>query len=172
MLRTSVRSGTGGPKIGELISHLLEAPIVVFDREIALGDAVELDVKEKRARLTVPQKLCLQCDPKIANSGAAVGDGFGKVIREGAGDPGLCHAVHVSPVRGGIGLGVEQNVILKRELAGGEQKLITLASVVTGVDVEGSWDQTSDVLDRDGLGVEVEDSGSLMQQHGVVEITL
>jgi len=113
-VKRSFRNGC--PKIGELIGHLLEAPTVVGDGEIALGEAVELDV-EKRARLTVPQKLGLHYDPKIASSGATAGDGFGKVIEEGAGDPGLDHAVHANPVRGGRGLGIEKNVILKRELA-------------------------------------------------------
>jgi len=47
---------------------------------------VELDVEEKRARLMVPQKLRLQCDPEIASSGAAAGDGVGEVVGEGAGD--------------------------------------------------------------------------------------
>ena len=60
-----------GPKIGELIRHLLEAPTVVGDGEIALGEAMELDVEEKRARLPVPQKLRLHHDPKIASCGAS-----------------------------------------------------------------------------------------------------
>ena len=109
-----------GPKIGELTGPLLEAPTIVSGEEIALGEAMELDVKEKRACLTVPQKLRLHCNPKIASSRATAGDGFGKVIGEGAGDPGLDHAVHASLVHGGRGAGVEQNVILKRELAGSE----------------------------------------------------
>ena len=58
-----MRSGTGGPKIGELISHLLEAPAVVSDGEVALAEDVELDVEEDGASLAVPQEVRLHSDP-------------------------------------------------------------------------------------------------------------
>ncbi|XP_039795898.1 glycine-rich cell wall structural protein 1-like [Panicum virgatum] len=63
-------------------------------------------------------------------------------------------------------------MILQRELAGGQQELIAPASVVAGVDVEDGRDQTSDVLDGDGLSVEVEDGGGLVQHHGGVEVVV
>ena len=78
----------GGPKISELISHLLEAPAVVGDGEIALGEVMELDVEES-ASLTVPQEVRLHSNPEVASRGAAAGDGLSELIGERAGDPGL-----------------------------------------------------------------------------------
>ena len=133
---------------------------------------MELKVEEKRASLVVPQELHLHGDPKIASSRAVAGDGLCEVVRDGVGDPGLDYVVHVSPVQGTGGPGVEQNVVLKGKLASGEQKLVTPASVVIGVDVEGSRDQAPNVLDGDDLGMEVEDGGGLMQQHGAVKVVV
>jgi len=110
----------GRPEIIELISHLLEAPAVVGDGEVALGEAVELDVEEDGASLAVPQEVCLHSDPQIACRGAAAGDGLGEIVGEGAGDPGLDDTVHARPVRGSRGAGVDQHVILLGELASGQ----------------------------------------------------
>jgi len=45
-------------------------------------------------------------------------------------------------------------------------------SVITRVDVEPNRDQAPIVLVGDGLGMEVEDSGGLVRQHGIVEVLL
>jgi hypothetical protein len=44
------------PKGSKLIRHFLEAPTVVDDGQVTLGEGVELDVEEEDARLLVPQE--------------------------------------------------------------------------------------------------------------------
>jgi len=102
----------GRSQIGELIGHLLEAPTVVSDGEVALGEGMELDVEEECACLAVPQEVSLHSDPKVTNRGVAAGDGLGEIIAEGGDDPGLDHVVHASQVQGIRGPGVKQNMVL------------------------------------------------------------
>jgi len=62
------------------------------------------------------------------------------------------------------------NVILEGELAEGQQKLITPVVEVTGVDAEDDRDETPDVGDDNRLGVELQEGGGLLKEHGGVEI--
>ena len=55
------------------------------------------------------------------------------------------------------------DVVLKRELAEDEQELIAPAVEVAGVDVEDGGDVVPDVVDGDGLGLQ------LQQCHGLIE---
>jgi hypothetical protein len=74
-------------------------------------------------------------------------------------NPGLDNAVHPIPVRRG-GQGGE-DVRLEGEFAEDQQEL---TAPVVGVNVEDDVDEAPDVVDGDGLGVKVEEGGSLLEQ--------
>jgi len=57
-------------------------------------------------------------------------------------------------------------MIPKGELAKDEQELITPAVEVAGVDVKDRGDVIADVVHGDGLGVELQQSHSLMMEEG------
>ena len=63
-------------------------------------------------------------------------------------------------------------MILQGVLPNGEEELITPPVVVAGIEVEDGRDQGPNVLDGDGLGVEVGDCRSLMEEEGLVKIAV
>ena len=121
------------------------------------------------AGLSVAKELGLDGEPGVPGGGTLEGDDFGKVVGEHVEDPGLHHAVHPCPDRR-EDRGVEADVILEGELAEGQQKLITPVVEVTGVDAEDDRDETPDVGDDNRLGVELQEGGGLLKEHGGVEI--
>jgi hypothetical protein len=63
-----------------------------------------------------------------------------------------------------------EDVILQRVLAKGEEKLLTPLGVAAGVDIEGDEDEAPDILHGDGLGMQIEEGGNLMQKEGAMEV--
>jgi hypothetical protein len=53
-------------------------------------------------------------------------------------------------------------VVLQRELADGEEELLAPAGVVVSGEVEDDRHEEPDVVDSDGLGVQVKEGGGLM----------
>jgi len=94
------------------------------------------------------------------------GDDLGKVVSERSDDLGLDDAVHPSPVRGDRGRRFLVDVVLKRELVEDDLELIAPAVEVAGVDVEDGGDVVPDVVDGDGLGVQLQQCHGLMEEHG------
>uniref|UniRef100_J3L0C0 Uncharacterized protein n=1 Tax=Oryza brachyantha TaxID=4533 RepID=J3L0C0_ORYBR len=158
------------PEFPELLRHGLETSAVVCDREITLNEVAKLDVEVEGACLPVSQKLGLQGEPNITGSGVALDHGLGEVNGDGAGDPGFDDIVHACPVgevrRGEVG----EDMVLERVFADDEKDLIVPAGVVAGVGVDDDVDKASDVLDADGLCVQVDDGGGFMRQDSVVKV--
>ena len=61
-------------------------------------------------------------------------------------------------------------MVLQGELAEDEQELLTPHGVVAGGDVEDDGDEAPDVLNRNSLGVQVQNGGRFVKQHGVVDV--
>jgi len=155
-----------GPKV---VCHLIEMAAVLGDGEVALDKSSKLCLKLDGACFPVPENLGLDGEPSLPSGGALGGEFFGEVVGESAEDPGLQHTVHPCPVRR-EDRSIEMNVILEGELAEGQQKLITPVVEVTGVDAEDDRDETPDVGDDNRLGVELQEGGGLLKEHGGVEI--
>jgi len=151
-----------GPKV---VSHLLESTTVLRDGEVALDEVAELRLELDGTGLLVAEELGLDGKPCISGGGALGGDDFG----ECAENPGLHHAVHPNPVRGEDWC-VEVDVILERELAEGQQKLIAPATELTGVDVKDDRDEAADVVDSNRLGEQVQEGSGFLKEHGGVQI--
>jgi hypothetical protein len=66
--------------------------------------------------------------------------------------------------------GIREDVILLRVLAGDEEKPITPVLVVVVGEIEDDVHQVANVLDTEGMVVQVDDGGGLICQHGLVEI--
>jgi len=85
-----------GPKI---VSHL-ETATVLGDGDVALDEVVELRLQLDGPSLPVAEELRLNGEPSISGGRALGGYDFGKVVGEGAKNPGLHNVVHPNPVRG------------------------------------------------------------------------
>jgi hypothetical protein len=149
---------------GEIVGHLLQTAAVLGDGEITLYEVAKLRLELDRPCLPIAQELGFNGKPGVLGSGALGGDDFGEVVGEGVENPGLDDAVHPIPVRRG-GRGGE-DVCLKGEFAEDQQKLMAPSVEVVGVDVEDDVDEAPDVVDGNGLGVNVEEGGSLLEQQG------
>lgn len=90
-------------KGSEVISHLLEASVVVSDTEVALNEVVKPRLQVNGSRLLIAEKLGLNGEPGVPSYGTLVADDFDKVIIEGSDDLGLNDAVH--PQSGETGTG-------------------------------------------------------------------
>jgi hypothetical protein len=134
-----------------------------------LDEVLELSVEVEGASLPIAEKLVLESKPGSAGSGATFHDRLSKLRGDGAGDPGLDNAVHaclVGEVRRGS---IVEEVVVQGVFANNEKNHITPTSVVVGK-VEDDVDETPNVLDSDNLGVEVDDSSSLMEEDGVAKV--
>ena len=58
--------------------------------------------------------------------------------------------------------------MLKGILPNDEEELIAPLIEIAGVEVENNRDKIADVLDRNNLGVEVDDCSSLLQKEGLM----
>ena len=151
-------------KISEVVGSGLEKLAVVGDREFGIED--------EGPRLSVAEKLALDGKPDGAGSDtlvAAMPDDVEEVVGEGAVEPRTDDAGHALPVRRVQGTIVVKDMTLKRILAQREQELRAPPSEVAGVDVEDDVDKAADILDGHSLGVEVQNSGSLLKNHGRVD---
>jgi len=61
-------------------------------------------------------------------------------------------------------------MVLKRKLAEDEEKLIAPTAEITRIDVEDGGDVVPDVVDRNSLRVELEESHSFVVKHGCTQI--
>jgi len=84
--------------------------------------------------------------------------------------PGADDAVHPLPIRRGGGWSVFVDVVLEGETADGEQELLVPPRVGAGGSVEDDGYEAADVLYAGDLGVEVQNSGSLMKEHGGADV--
>ncbi|EAZ21066.1 hypothetical protein OsJ_36709 [Oryza sativa Japonica Group] len=159
-------------KISEVVGSGLEKLAVVGDREVPLDERTEFGIEDEGPRLSVAEKLALDGKPDGAGSDtlvAAMPDDVEEVVGEGAVEPRTDDAVHALPVRRVQGTIVVKDMTLKRILAQLEQELLAPPSEVAGVDVEDDVDKAADILDGHSLGVEVQNSGSLLKNHGRVD---
>jgi len=85
-------------------------------------------------------------------------------------DPRRHHAIHPDPIWDNRGRTIVQNVILQGEFTEGEEEGLAPARVVVRRGVEDDGDEAANVLDTDGLGVQIHDGGSLMEKKGVMKI--
>jgi hypothetical protein len=154
---------------GEIVGHLLQTAAVLDDREITLYEVAELRLELDRPCLSIAQELGFNGELGVPGSGALGGDNFGEVVSEGVENPGLDNAVHPILVRRG-GRGGE-DVRMEGEFAEDQQELIAPAVEVVGVNVEDDVDEASDVVDGDGLGVNVEEGGGLLEQQCRVKVS-
>jgi hypothetical protein len=58
-------------------------------------------------------------------------------------------------------------MVLQEELADGEEELLAPTSVVVGDGVEDDRDEKADVVDSNGLRVQVQEGGDLVHRQGV-----
>jgi hypothetical protein len=87
----------------EVISHLLEAPIVVGDIEVALNEVVKPHLQVDGSCLSIAEKLGLDREPGVTSDGNLGRDDFDKVISEGFNDPVLNDSVHPQSRETGTG---------------------------------------------------------------------
>jgi hypothetical protein len=80
--------------------------------------------------------------------------------------PGANDAIPPFLVWGRGGRSVEEDVVLEGEAADSEQELLAPSSVRAGGGIEDDGDEAADVLNSGGLGVEVQNGGSLVEEHG------
>jgi hypothetical protein len=78
----------------EVISHLLEVPIVVGDIDVALNEVVKPHLQVDGLCLSIAEKLGLDGEPGMTSDGNLGGDDFDKVVSERFDDPGLNDSVH------------------------------------------------------------------------------
>jgi hypothetical protein len=74
----------GLAEITQGIHHVLEAPAVVGDRQVALAELAELGVEVEGTGLLVPKELFLKGEPDGAGSGGAGHHGLSEVGGDGA----------------------------------------------------------------------------------------
>ena len=131
-LRTRVRSVMTSPRAPRSSGIFLRRrQYSVMERSpwTKLRNCLKLD-----GGLSVAKELGLDGEPGVPGGGTLGGDDFGEVVGECAENPRLHHAVHPCLVRR-EDRGVEVDVILKGELAEGQQKLTAPSIEVIGVDV-------------------------------------
>jgi hypothetical protein len=73
------------------------------------------------------------------------------------------------PVRVGVDGGISKDMTMEGELHKNQKHLVVPASVVVGIHVKYYSDEGADVLDVNGLGVQVYYGGGLMSQLGILE---
>jgi len=160
-------------KVGEVISHRLQALAVVRDTQVPLLEVTELSVEEDGARLLVSKELGLDGNPCRASRGALVAAGHDDVdelVGNGAVEPRADDAVHANPISMGEDRGLTKYVILQRVFADGKEKLLAPTSVVTGGGVEDDGDEKADVLDGDRLGIQMQECLRLVHKQGAAGI--
>jgi len=118
----------------------------------------------------IAEKLCLDGEPGRPCRSAAPHNGFSEFGGDGAVKPGADDAVHPLPIRRGGGWSVFVDVVLEGETADGEQELLVPPRVGAGGSVEDDGYEAADVLYAGDLGVEVQNSGSLMKEHGGADV--
>jgi len=91
------RLGDRLAKVLEIFGYALEAPTVVDDGQVALGEGAELLVGIEGARGAVPKELGLDGEPDGASRGTTLGDDVGEVVGDGAEKPGADDTVHPNP---------------------------------------------------------------------------
>jgi hypothetical protein len=161
--------GDGFPEIAECCRHTLELPGVVRNGLVALDEVAELDVELDDAGFPVPMELVLQSAPDGAGGGVAINGSFGEVGGDGASDPGLHHTVHAHPIWEGGRRKIGEGVGLQRVLADDEEDLVAPAVIVAGGEVEDDVDEVLDVLHVGRLGVQMNQGGGLVCEHGEVQ---
>jgi hypothetical protein len=77
----------GLAEITQGVRHVLEAPAVVGDRQVALAEVTELGVEMEGTGLLVPKELFLEGEPDDAGSSGAGHHGLSEVDGDGARDP-------------------------------------------------------------------------------------
>jgi len=134
-----------------------------------LAEVAEPGVEMQGTGFAIAEKLCLDGEPGRPCRSAAPHNGFSEFGGDGAVKPGADDAVHPLPIRRG-GWSVFVDVVLEGETADGEQELLVPPRVGAGGSVEDDGYEAADVLYAGDLGVEVQNSGSLMKEHGGADV--
>lgn len=161
--------GDGLAEGAEIVGHLLEAAAVHDDGEIPLDEVVEFRLEVNGVNLPVAEELGLDGEPSVPGGRALGGDNVGEVVGEGVDDPRLDHTIHPIPVRR-EDRDVKVDLILQGVLPQDSQEVVKPATEVPRVDVEDNGDEGADVAEGDRLGMDIEEGGRLLQEHGGVQI--
>jgi hypothetical protein len=81
-------------------SKALHLAAVLPHGEVLLGELVELGVEVKSPSVSVPEKLFLESEPRMASRVRLVADYVLELNGDGAVEPGEHHGVHQGPGRG------------------------------------------------------------------------
>lgn len=132
-----------------------------------MDEGAELGIEEEGTGLVVAKELGL--DGKLDGASDGHHHRVSEVIGEGVVDPRSDDAIHPRPIwitRDGA---VLKYVRVEGELLNGERELLAPAGVVGGGNVKDDRDEAANVPDRNSLGVQGQDGGGLVEQHGVVD---
>lgn len=106
-------------------------------------------------------------EPDDPNRGAALGDDVVEVVGDGTLEPSAGDTIHPYSVMG-AGDGVEEDEALQSKLPEGEEKGLAPSGVEVG-DIEEQRHKRPNVLHGNGLGVQVQESRSLVVQKSSVK---
>jgi hypothetical protein len=120
------------------------------------------------ASLTIVE-LLINGDPSLTGCATALTDDVQEVESDHAEEPGEDNVVHSPPMGESEGSGIRGDMVVKGITPQRQQDEVAPTGVVAREVVEDDGDQGPNVLDIDGLGMEVGDGGGLVCVIGVEE---